>query len=346
MGVARHIVAAFRVAQQEHPLPRHEHIIEERQRVHFLETRPQGMVKGGAVEVETFAAEEFQPRRIAGQGESKGSAPRRPGGQRVGTGGIDGDFVGDGQRRQQPRPVDDEAGVRFPDHRQRNVHIVGQRRRRGMAGRGRGLGRPVALQIDQRMRQHQIVFADELIVVLNVLPELRPILGEIVPGGGHGHKADIQEVRGAPHHPAAQLRPVAHHPAAGGQVFRRLGGDERQPHRVAGGGRGVGHFGAQFRVVLAVVQPGQRAHPVAQPRVGGGVFYQLAAQIEGRRAFPQPLDILRPVSGRHRCTSPPGFAAARRFRNAARPICRPLSVIQAGIARRRGTARNRPGGRS
>ena len=52
---------------------------------------------------------------------------------------------------------------------------------------GCGQGTTVALQVDQGMGEHQIVFADVLVVALDVVFELRAVLGKVVAGRGHGH---------------------------------------------------------------------------------------------------------------------------------------------------------------
>ena len=48
--------------------------------------------------------------------------------------------------------------------------------------------RAVRLRVDQRMRQAEIVLADVLVVVADVLAEARIVGGEIVRRGGHRHE--------------------------------------------------------------------------------------------------------------------------------------------------------------
>ena len=49
-------IAQVHVAQQEDPLPGHQHIVEEDNGIHLLKARAQGMVKVGAAQVETLPA--------------------------------------------------------------------------------------------------------------------------------------------------------------------------------------------------------------------------------------------------------------------------------------------------
>ena len=68
-------VAHGHVAQQEHSLPRHEHVLEKYQGVHLLEAGPERVVEVGAFQVEALPAQELQPGRVAGYGEGEGLAP-------------------------------------------------------------------------------------------------------------------------------------------------------------------------------------------------------------------------------------------------------------------------------
>src|SRR5262249_40186897 len=53
------------IAKQEHPFPRHEHVVEEDDAVHLLEARAERMVEMRAAEVEALAAQKSEPRRAA-----------------------------------------------------------------------------------------------------------------------------------------------------------------------------------------------------------------------------------------------------------------------------------------
>ena len=155
------------------------------------------------------------------------------------------------------------------------------------------------MQVEQGVGQHQIVLADVLVVAVDVVLELRAVPGEVVAGGGHGHDVDVHEVGAAAHHPEGGAGPVAHHHAAGVQVFLGAGHYEGRSHPVAGGGRYVGHLVADGRVVLHIVHPGQRLHPAAQGRVGGDVLHPLAVQVDLRPVLLHVGDVLRPGPGWH-----------------------------------------------
>ena len=142
------------VAQQEHALPRHQHVVEEGHAVHLLEARAERMVEVRAPEVEALAAQELQPRRAAGDGEVE-----REGAVRLVHLGqarrVDRDLVGDGrQRGQHARPAHDHAGVGLAHHVQRGALLQIEDARHGAA----------ALQVDQRVGQRQVVLADVLVV--------------------------------------------------------------------------------------------------------------------------------------------------------------------------------------
>ena len=111
------------VTQQEHPLPRHQHVVEEHDAVHLLEARAEGMLEVRPPEVEALAAQELQPRRAAGDGEVERE-------RAVGLGvprdarRVDGDLVRQGaERRQDARAVDHDAGVGLAHHLERRPHF-------------------------------------------------------------------------------------------------------------------------------------------------------------------------------------------------------------------------------
>ena len=60
------------VAQHEHPLPRHQHVVEEGDAVHLLEARAERMVEVRASEVEALSTQEAQARRAARNREVDG----------------------------------------------------------------------------------------------------------------------------------------------------------------------------------------------------------------------------------------------------------------------------------
>ena len=149
------------------------------------------------------------------------------------------------------------------------------------------------------MGEHQVVLADVLVVVVDVVLELGAVPGEVVPGSGHGHDVDVHEVGAAAHHAEGGAGPVAHHHAAGVQVLLGARRDEGRSHAVAGGGRDVGHLVADGRVVLHIVHTGQRLHAAPQRRVGGDVLDPLAVQVDLRPVLLHVGDVLRPGPGWH-----------------------------------------------
>src|SRR5689334_7804836 len=65
VGLKPGAVDEVNVAQQEHALPRHQHIVEKDHAVHLLEARGERMVEVRTLEVETLAAQEAKTRRAA-----------------------------------------------------------------------------------------------------------------------------------------------------------------------------------------------------------------------------------------------------------------------------------------
>ena len=92
------------------------------------------------------------------------------------------------------------------------------------------------LQVDEGVGQGEIVFADVLVVLPDVVSERRAVLGEIVGGGAPGGEIDVQKIRRAPQHAAAGARPARHHPAALLEFGLRPRNDEGVPYPIAGGG--------------------------------------------------------------------------------------------------------------
>ena len=150
------------------------------------------------------------------------------------------------------------------------------------------------------MGQRDVVLADVFVVATDVLAELRTFLREVARGRRPGREGDIHEIGRAPHHPARRARPVQHHHAAALELLARARHDERQADALAARRRHVGHLVAQRRVVLHVVQRGDRAHAVGQPRVRGYVLDTLAAQPDLALLISQPFDVLPSRPRAHR----------------------------------------------
>ena len=135
------------------------------------------------------------------------------------------------------------------------------------------------------------MLADVVVVALDVLLEGGAVPGEVVSCRGHGHDAGIEKIRCAPHHPAGRPRPVPHHGVAPLQVAVTPRGDERQPNRIAGGRRHIGHLVPERRVVLHVVEGGEGPHAVAETGVARHVLDPLALHVDLGRLFSQPGDV-------------------------------------------------------
>ena len=71
------------------------------------------MIKPGALQIETLAAQKFQAWCMARHGKRKRRSSCRVGGQVMGARRIDGDFVSYRKGGQYPGPIDDDALVRF-----------------------------------------------------------------------------------------------------------------------------------------------------------------------------------------------------------------------------------------
>jgi hypothetical protein len=70
------------------------------------------------------------------------------------------------------------------------------------------------------------MLSDVFIVALDVVFELRAVLGEVVSCRGHRHHGDVHKIRRTAHHAAADPGPVGHHGAPPLQILNGPGGDE------------------------------------------------------------------------------------------------------------------------
>ena len=123
------------------------------------------------------------------------------------------------------------------------------------------------------MSQGDILLTEAFVVRDDMVLKRGAILGKVVRSTGPGGKEHVEEVRRAPHHAATGPGPVGHHGAAALQVGHTLGHQERQAHRVAGGGRRVRHRLPQRRVMLQIVEGRHGADPIAQGRMGGHILH-------------------------------------------------------------------------
>ena len=109
---------------------------------------------------------------------------------------------------------------------------------------------------------------------------------------------DVHKIRRAAHHAATRPGPVGHHGAPPLQVLDGARRDERQPDALARGGRRIGHGLAQGRIVLHIVQAGQRLYPVAEAGMGGDILDALALHVD-LRALAQSGDVFGSCPGWH-----------------------------------------------
>ena len=125
------------------------------------------MVEVGAAEVDGIAALEFEALSVAGNGETEGVFALIAGRDPAGAGRIDGDFIGDRAQGGQDAGAAhyDAVGI-FIHHRQRHFGTVVKRSRAHGAA---------TLQVDQGVGHHDVVFPDVLVVVEDVLLELRAV---------------------------------------------------------------------------------------------------------------------------------------------------------------------------
>ena len=65
-GARIRLVAAVHVAVQQHVFPRHEHVVEDHDGVHFLESRAERVVEMRASVVDALSADESQAGRVLG----------------------------------------------------------------------------------------------------------------------------------------------------------------------------------------------------------------------------------------------------------------------------------------
>ena len=290
-------VEEVHVAQQEDSFPRHQHIVEEDDAIHLLETRAERVVEMRPPQIEALAAQEFEARRAARDREADreravvlGVPPH--------AWRIDADLVRERpQCREDPRAAHDNAGIGL-------AHDLQCRPFLEIKDAG---NRAAALQVDQRMGQRQIVFADVFIVIPHVLGEFGPShsLREIIRRTGPRGIGHIHEIGGAAHHSAGGPRPVEHHGAALFEILAGARDDERQPDPVAGARRDIGHLVAEFGIALHVVERGDGARAALQPRMVRRVFDPLAFEPDLALLLAQPSEILSSRPRRHHASRPP-----------------------------------------
>src|SRR5204862_213428 len=129
----------------------------------LLEARAERVVEMRAAEIKALAAQEFETRRAAR--DRKTDRERAVGlGVPCHARRVDADLVGKRpQCREDPRAAHDNAGIGLADNLQRRPFLEIED-----AG-----NRTAALQVDQRMGEGQVVFADVFVIAPHVLGKFR-----------------------------------------------------------------------------------------------------------------------------------------------------------------------------
>ena len=236
----------------------------------------------GAPHVVALAADEPQAGGVAGDGEGEGE-PLGVLGLVADTGGVDGDLIGGGpQGGEHPRAAYHDAGVGLLLDGQGHL-VFGVLHDGTLAG---------ALEVDEGVGESKVVLAHVLVVLEDVVLELRTALGKVVGGASPSSDVAVKEVGGASEHAAASASPLVQHPAAGLQVIHGAWDDEGEADAVAGGGGDVGHLVAYLWVVLHVVEAAEGQHTVAEGRVRGDILHLFTLDPDIAWAVSEALDVL------------------------------------------------------
>ena len=272
VGLGEGLIAQARLAVHEQPLPRHQHVVEDHDGVHFLEPRGQRRIEVALAQIVGIARQQLQPRGGNRDGEGKGEGNVLIRALKHGR-REDLDFVRRRtERGEQARAPDDDPGVGLAHDVQRDLVI-----KPPLPGNGVGL-----VRVEQRVGQHQIVLAGVVIVVAHVLSEVgvpHPALGakiEPLRSTGEGHQRGVLIIGGPAEHAVRPGCPLVVGLAAPLHVFLGFGQHERHGATVAVlvlVRQGV----EQRRVGLAFEEARQRRRSPPRRRVGGHVFDALTA---------------------------------------------------------------------
>ncbi len=272
VGLGEGLVTQTRLAVHEQPLPRHQHVVEDDDGVHFLEPRGQRRVEMALAQIIGIARQQLQPRgrNRNGKGEGKGNVLLRA--LEHGR-GEDLDLVCRWpEGGEQARAPDDDPRIGLTHHVQRHLVVEPP-----LPSNSVGL-----VRVEQRVGQHQIVFARVVVVVAHVLREIRvphPTLDakiEPLRCAGEGHQRGVLIIGGPAEHAVRPCCPLVVGLAAPLHVFLGLGQHERHGAAVAVLVL-VSQRVDQRRVGLAFEEAGQRRCPAAGRRVGGDVLDALTA---------------------------------------------------------------------
>ncbi len=269
----------LRVAMEHHVFPRHQHIVEDDERVDLVEAAGNRIVLQRPAPGETCAADELQ----AGRTEIADEAHRIVGDRAVapvGDGRLGEGLIGIGSGRLVLRATHDDPGIRFLHDMQQHVGILLLRRPRAIA-----LGIGVGRHVERVAVQHPVdVIADvrreaRVHLVQHVLPvEQRPHLADgLVADTGDGAARLVQHAVGR----AALVPPVF-------LGDRQLVGDAVDLPVL-----GEGHHVLGARIELHVVDARAHIDQRLEHGVGRHVLHPLAVDID-----------LTPLADRPRYCSP------------------------------------------
>ena len=289
LGTAIDGVAGRDVTIDEHALPRHQHVIEDRHAVGLVVADRERMIEGraGARLRDARAADEPQPRRRDRDGKADGVGLRLFGLRHAARRRRHHDeLVGIGrERRQHARAADDDPFV-----------VVGN----GAGGEvlllRRDAARAVDLGIGQGMGRDAVALARAFVMGAHVRAVLGP---ERVGGRREGAGEDVEKVGRTTEHPERPIVPAFHRRAPATEVILGLGLDERHPDARAGRRRHVCQRVAKLGAMLQVVEPGDRAGGAGKAAVARDVGHPLAVDID-RTPVPEARQHLAARAYTHR----------------------------------------------
>ena len=263
-------------AVDEHAVPGHQHVVEDRDAVHLLEAAAERMIEARPRQRRhRLAADEREPRRVARDPEDEpvGVVAGRHAAERDHR-----DFLRDRRHgAEHLRAAHDDAVGRLPHAAQvqERLFLLGRRLR------------PVDLRVDQHVGEEEVVLADVLVVARGILAEARAAAREAVRHQMPARDELVHEVGPAAHEAEVVIRAQLEVLALLHEVFARVGHQERRRHGLAARRRRVGHHVAVRRIHLHVVLLGDGADRLLEERLRGDVGDATAAEEDGRRALLQ-----------------------------------------------------------
>src|SRR5712671_4987656 len=240
----------------------------------------------GAV-VERLAADELQALGGAGNAERENVAFRsltdaglRIDQELVGGRTVGGEHLG---------AAHDQAVFGFLDHAEMRELI-------GLLMRSLG---SIGLRIDDGVGGEQVALAAVLVVVANVVGELRAALAEEVGVLGPGHQPGVEEIRRAAEQAEARIGPDLHRQPALDEVGLAARDQERSAIGPAAAVVAMTHGVAMLGRHLKIVQRGDRLHRPGKHRIGGDVINPAAGDPDLARRAAQAFDEFASTPHRH-----------------------------------------------